>query len=456
MEGRIMPQALDTEQAVLGACLGFKGAYVDASALITSETFYSDANKAIFEAVGELSTNNRPIDMVTVVDCLKKASKLELVGGVGYVACLPGKVMTGANVEYHCAILKEKQMLRQQIELAGEVMRLAYESDANPFDIEDLITSTTLSISSVNTGQVKHIKDVLPEVIKSAENKGGLTGMATGITKVDATYYGRQNSDLIIKAARPSMGKTAHMLTEAKHQSMDGKNVLIFSLEMSNTQLAQRITAMDSGVNLNAIRNGGLSTVDFAFMNDAIGRIEKSKLWLVDNCFELRQILSLANKRKLAGLCDIIYIDYLQLIGNKSKGNREQEVSDISRKLKMMAKTLDVPVIALSQLSRAVEARADKRPMLSDLRESGSLEQDADVVEFLWRPEYYGITDIEGYGTAQGLAFLLVAKNRNGAIRDVPMRWLPEKVLFTDWLEGETYNVNNQIEPNNKFDEGWT
>jgi replicative DNA helicase len=458
MEGKIPPQVVELEQAVLGSCMVFKQSYIDCSAILRPESFYKDGHRLIWEAIEALFKANQPIDVLTVTNALKTASKLDEAGGLFYVATLPDQSRNSAAIEFHCRLIEEKRILRQQIELAGEILRQAYADDADPFMIEDYITSTTLAISANTSGEVTHIKELMPAVIASAENKGGVTGLSTGIGAVDQVYSGRQNSDLIIKAARPSMGKTSHALTEAKHQAMQGKHVLFFSLEMSNTQLAQRITAMDSGVNLNAIRNGGMTSVDFAFMNESIGRIERSQMWLVDNCYELRQILSVANKRKMAGFCDVIYVDYLQLVNHKAnKGNREQEISSISRAFKMMAKNLDVPVIALSQLSRSVETRGgDKRPILSDLRESGSIEQDADVVEFLYRPEYYGVTDIEGYDTATGLAFLCVAKHRNGGLRDVPMRWEADKVRFSEWSNyPEPSNIENLRMPyNEKFEDG--
>jgi replicative DNA helicase len=453
MNGKLQPQATDLEEAVLGAVMLSKNAIHEVIDILTPESFYSDANKAIWGVILELSHSNLPIDILTVVNALRNGSKLDEVGGAYYISKLTDKVASAAHIVYHAKLIQQKYLLRQFIDISNEVGRMAYDDAADPMDIETYLSNRLLNLNNVNGGDVTLIKDVIPDVVSIAEKAGvesELTGINLGIAKKNKVYGGRQNGDLIIKAARPAMGKTADALCEAVAAARSGKKVLFFSLEMTKIALVQRICALVGSVHLRTLSKGVMNTADFTTLNEAIAHIEKMGIFIADNIYELNAINSKARKMKQGGNCDIIYIDYIQLIVFNGKGNREQDVSTISRSLKILAKDLNIPVIALSQLNRAVESRGgDKRPMLADLRESGAIEQDADIVEFLYRPEYYGITDVEGFDTTEELAFLIIAKHRGGALEDIPMRFEGRFTRFSDW---ETPSYSNHLEPNEEFE----
>lgn len=367
---------------------------------------------------------DKQIDILTVSEKLRK--QLDQVGGAYYISTLTNRVGQTTHLESHCLILREKEILRAIIESGHRNASEAYENDAMEQasrvlkDAENIAQLCDLS----NPRSLSGLIDSVLETASKAQHTGGLTGLPTGFKLLDMIYGGRQNTDLIIKAARPGMGKTAQALCEALNMAKDHK-VLFFSLEMGSEQLMQRLISIDSGVPLEDLRKGRLTDQDWVTLNGS-NRIKTSGLTIVDDVYTLDGIKAKARKQKIKEGLDVIFVDYLQLVGcDIGKGrNRENEVSAISRGLKMLAKSLKVPVVALSQLSRACESRADKKPMLADLRESGAIEQDADVVEFIYRPEYYGFPDLDG------CAYILIEKNRNGKNAEVELRFNANNVRF--------------------------
>ncbi len=442
--GKVQPQALSLEEAVLGALMLDKDALPSVLDILRTESFYSEAHQSIYKAILELFRSSKPIDLLTVTEELRHLALLDSVGGAYYLVELTNRVGSAANIEYHARIIAQKHIQRELIKVSTLIIRDAYEDTTDVFDLLDkaeqnlfAITETNLSRSfeGMNTLAGKLLKQI--ELL--SQKKDGLTGVPTGFTNLDRLTSGWQPSDLVIVAARPSMGKTAFTLSLARNAAMEfNKGVAFFSLEMSNLQLVQRLVSMESEVGGAKLRTGQLEPHEWQQLYTAIEKISKAPIFIDDtpgiNVFELR-----AKCRRLKAQHDIqlIIIDYLQLMtggGDGSKGgNREQEISAISRALKGLAKELNVPVIALSQLSRAVETRGgSKKPQLSDLRESGAIEQDADIVSFIYRPEYYQIMEDENGNSTKGMAHIIVSKHRNGALGEVPLRFLGEFSKFTD------------------------
>lgn len=440
--GKLPPQAPDLEQAVLGAMMLEKNAVNEAIDILQSESFYVEAHKRIFGAIHELFGKDQPIDLLTVTQELKRRGELDIVGGPFYISQLTNKVASSANVQYHARIISQKHILRELIRISADTVRDAYDETTDVFDLLDRSEQEMYQITS---GNLKRNYEPMSELIKdaitnieNAKNKtGGVSGVPTGFLKLDKITAGWQRSDMIIVAARPGMGKTAFVLSMARNIAVEQRRaVAVFSLEMSSTQLVTRLIASESGISSEKLRKGELNDSEFAILHEHISRLTDAPIFIDDtpalNIFELR---AKCRRLKSQHNVELIVIDYLQLMtaGGESKGgNREQEISSISRSIKSIAKELDVPIIALSQLSRAVETRGgDKRPQLSDLRESGAIEQDADLVCFLYRPEYYKIYE-DHYGSTLGIGEVIIAKHRNGALDTVNLRFIAELAKFAD------------------------
>lgn len=433
---RIPPQNIEAEQAVLGAMLLEKKAIVAATELLNADDFYREAHKLVFEAIVELSQRDEAADLVTVVEQLKKSEKLEKAGGIAFVTSLANAVPTAANVKYHAKIVLEKAQLRNLINTTTEIAGMAYEDVEEIGDLmekaeKDILKVTGRGTSFEFTPIGKLVIDVFEKVEKRAEQKNALTGLASGFRDLDRLTSGFQASDLILVAARPSMGKTAFTLNIATYVAVKLKQpVAFFSLEMSNEQLVQRMLCAEGGIDSQALRAGELTDEDWKHLIIASDRLTKAPIYIDDTPgITVSELRAKARRIKADHGLSLVVIDYLQLMqgrSSKNSDNRQQEISEISRSLKALARELGVPVIALSQLSRSVESRTIKRPMLSDLRESGSLEQDADIVMFLYRDEYYN-EDSERKDQAD----VIIAKHRNGPIDTITLFFEKRFTKFT-------------------------
>ena len=431
IEERVPPQYIEAEQAVLGAMLIDKEALAKASEILTSSDFYREAHRVIFNAMLELYNKNEAVDMVTVTEILKRDNKLEDIGGLAYITSLANVVLTAANVKYHADIVAEKSVLRQLVRVSTEIAAMGYEANEDVGTLLDTAESRILEISNrKKKADFTPINDVLMESVQNIEklinNKGGLTGLPSGFADLDKLTSGLHPSDFIILAARPSMGKTALALNIVQnvalraHKKIGGepRSVAFFSLEMSKEQLVNRMLCAEAGIDSQRLRVGEMGDKDWDALWGACDLMSKAKIYIDDTAgITVMDMRSRARRLKAEHGLDLIVVDYLQLMQGSGKrnnsGDRQQEVSEISRSLKALARELDVPVLALSQLSRSVEARQVKRPMLSDLRESGSLEQDADIVAFLYREDYYN-PETENKHTE-----LIIAKHRNGPVDTV-------------------------------------
>ncbi|MBO6235451.1 MAG: replicative DNA helicase [Schwartzia sp.] len=433
---RIPPQNIEAEQAVLGAMLLEKKAIVAATELLKPDDFYREAHKLVFEAIVELSQRDEAADLVTVVEQLKKNEKLDKAGGIAFVTSLANAVPTAANVKYHAKIVLEKAQLRNLINTTTEIAGEAYE------DVEEIgalmekaekeilkVTGRGTSFDFTPIGKL--VIDVFDKVEKRSQEKNALTGLASGFRDLDRLTSGLQASDLILVAARPSMGKTAFTLNIATYVAVKLKQpVAFFSLEMSNVQLVQRMLCAEGGIDSQALRSGELTDDDWKRLIIASDRLTKAPIYIDDTPgITVAELRAKARRIKSDHGLSLVVIDYLQLMqgrASKNGDNRQQEISEISRSLKALARELGVPVIALSQLSRSVESRTIKRPMLSDLRESGSLEQDADIVMFLYRDEYYN-EDSERKDQAD----VIIAKHRTGPIDTITLFFEKRFTKFT-------------------------
>ncbi len=441
--GRVPPQAVDVEEAVLGAMLIEREAATIALQLLQPDDFYKPAHKHIFETLFDLYERGNPLDILTVESELRDKNLLDMVGGGGYLADLTRSVSSAANIDYHAQIISEKAIKRNLIVHCNEIIKTAYDSASDAKEVLDSAEQRIFDIANTKSrSSATAISDILKDTLGYLEDlRGkpqGITGVPSGLD-VDNFTSGWQNGDLIIIAARPSMGKTAFVLTAARNAALHPdenlqSGVAIFSLEMSAQQLVQRFLTMEARVDAQKARTGKVKDEDFKELIDAAGRLFSADIFIDDT--PSLSVMELRTKcRRLKSEHDIglIVVDYLQLMTASSRdiGNREQEIATISRGLKSLAKELNVPVIALSQLSRQVEQRGgDKRPQLSDLRESGSIEQDADVVCFLYRPEYYGITTTPEGESTVGLAELIIGKQRNGPIGSTRMFFVKEYARF--------------------------
>ena len=435
MEGRVPPHSLDAERSALGAALLSKNALFDVIENVKARDFYDTNHKEIFSAILDLSRRNAPVDALTVSEELTKRGSLDMVGGRAYVASLSSGTPTTANAEEYAKIIAQKSQARRLIEVADDVISKGYEGSMDPGTLLDYAESGIFEISQARQkGQYTHIRDVLLENIeiidKAAQMEGGLTGVTTGFRDLDEKTSGLQKSDLIILAARPAMGKTAFALTVALNASVKGNaSVLIFSMEMAKEQLGQRLLAMESRVDMQSLKKGKLQRRDWDDINDALDVLSKANIHIDDTPgVSIMEMKSKCRRLKAESGLDLVIIDYLQLMNPEGKADsRTQEISVISRNLKLLARELDCPVIVLSQLSRAPETRTDHRPMLSDLRESGSIEQDADIVIFLYRDEYYNTEE-----AVPGECEVIVAKQRSGPTGTVKVAWLDKITKFVD------------------------
>ena len=435
-KGKIPPHDIDLEEVVLGAMMIDKKGVDDVIDILSPDAFYKDAHKYIFEAIFRLFENSEPVDLLTVSSQLKKDEKLDLVGGDFYLISLTQRVSSSAHIEFHARIILQKYIQRSLIKISSEIIEEAYDETK---DVFDLLDNAEAKLYEVTQGNVKKSTETAQSLVIQAKkkieeisNKEGLSGIPSGFDKLDKLTSGWQPSDLVIIAARPGMGKTALTLTMARNIAVNSNiPVAFFSLEMSSVQLITRLISSETGLSSEKLRTGKLEKHEWEQLNVKVKTLEKAPLFIDDtpslSIFDLR-----AKARRLASQYGIkmIIIDYLQLMtagGSQKGGNREQEISTISRNLKALAKELNVPVIALSQLSRAVETRGgSKRPLLSDLRESGAIEQDADIVSFIYRPEYYKIDewDDEERSPTEGQGELIVAKHRNGGLDNIRLKFI--------------------------------
>ena len=441
--GRKPPQAVDIEEAVLGALLLEPNSIADVMDVLVPECFYKEANRKIFQAISALAMRHDAVDIYTVAQELRKTDDLELIGGPYYLTQLSMKIGAAAHLDYHTKILVQKYIQRELISISYEVQRDAFDDSLG---VDDLLDNTQQKIFTLADRNMKRetqsVQDVINEAIADLESvqmrEDGLSGVPSGYTGIDRVTLGWQASDLIILAARPSVGKTAFVLTMARNMAVDHKiPVAFFSLEMASTQLVKRLMISETGLSAEKIKGGKkLEQYEWEQLNKRLNALSQAPLYIDDTPgLSIYEFRSKARRLVSSAGVKMIIIDYLQLMAGppELKAMREQEVSAISRSLKAIAKELNVPILALSQLSRAVETRGGaKRPQLSDLRESGAIEQDADIVMFIHRPDYYGMTEDP---SQVGLTDIIIAKHRNGAVCDVQMKFRNSEVRFVDVLD---------------------
>jgi len=446
--GKVPPQARDLEDAVLGAMMLQKAAVSEVIDILRPEHFYHESNKNIFKAISNLFDKSEPIDILTVTEELRRSGTLNEVGGPFYVSELTNRVASAANIEYHARIVAQKFVQRELINISTNIINDAYEDTTDVFELLQKAEQEIFAITDQNLRRgyetadkliTKAIEEI--EILKNKESD--LTGVPTGLYDLDMQTAGWQNSDLVIIAARPGMGKTSFVLSMARNAAVQfGRKVALFSLEMSAVQLTKRLISSETEIGLNKLRTGNLEEYEWVKLVEKTKELGDAELIIDDtpaiNIFELR---AKCRRLKQQHDIDMVIIDYLQLMSGMGDGrsfSREQEISNISRSLKTIAKELDIPVIALSQLSRAVETRGgNKRPMLSDLRESGAIEQDADLVLFLYRPEYYGMDELDDGTPSKGLAEVIIAKHRNGATGSVITRFIGQYAKFVNLQESD-------------------
>lgn len=444
--GKIQPQALELEQAVLGAVMLDRDAMPDIIDLLRPDSFYLESHQIIYEAMQQLFNQAKTIDLLTIHEELLKMGKLTEAGGPSYLAELTERVASAANIEYHARIIAQKHIKRELINVSTKTITNAFDDTIDVFELLDDAERNLFDITQQNLNRSYESLSSLAgkaqrKMEELAARNESVTGVPSGFKDLDKLTAGWQPSDLIIVAARPGMGKTSFTLALAKNAAMEfEKPVAFFSLEMSDVQLTHRLIAMESEVSLTKLRTGKLEEEEWRRFNGAVEKLSEIPIYIDDtpaiNIFELR---AKCRRLKIKHDIQMVIIDYLQLMTggvDKKSGTREQEISSISRALKSMAKELEIPVIALSQLSRAVETRsADKRPQLSDLRESGAIEQDADLVSFIYRPDYYGIDQDETGQSLDGIAEIIVAKHRNGATDSIRLQFLREYTRFENLEE---------------------
>lgn len=435
---RVPPQNIEAEQAVLGAMLIKKEAIAEVQEILQPDDFYREAHRIVYEAMVQLQNNDEAVDLVTLTEQLRKSEQLDKIGGLAFITQLANAVPTAANVVYHAKIVKEKAELRSLINAATAIASAAYEDNTDVENIMDDAEKKILAVANrQNGGAFESMKSIVMRTFERInvlyESKGGLTGISSGFKDLDKLTAGLQKSDLILVAARPSMGKTAFTLNIASYVGTHGGNVAFFSLEMSKEQLMQRMLCAEGGIDATKLRTGQLDTQEWNKLVHVADTLSRAPIYIDDTAgITVMELRSKARRLKAEHGLDLIIIDYLQLMqGRPSKNgdNRQQEISEISRSLKALARELDVPVIALSQLSRSVESRQIKKPMLSDLRESGSLEQDADIVMFLYREDYYD-KDTEN----KNITDIIVAKHRNGPVDTISLFFQKEYTKFRDLL----------------------
>lgn len=475
--GKRPPQAIDIEEAVLGALMLEQNAIADIVDILIPECFYKDSNKKIYKAISSLAMRHAPVDIFTVADELKKSGDLESVGGPLYLSQLSLKIGAAAHIDYHAKLLLQKYMQRELISISYEVQRDAFDDSVS---VDELLDQTQQKIFTLAERNMKRETEPVQNIINKAIEdlqvtqlrEDGLSGVPSGFTSIDRVTLGWQPSDMIILAARPSVGKTAFVLTMARNMSVEHNiPIAFFSLEMSSLQLVKRLMISETGLDADKIKGGKkLEDYEWTQLETRLKQLAKAPLYIDDTpSLSIYEFRSKARRLVANSGVKMIIIDYLQLMTGPPElaGMREQEVSAISRSLKAIAKELNIPILALSQLSRAVETRAGaKRPQLSDLRESGAIEQDADLVLFIHRPDYYGLTDDNP--AMKGITDIIIAKHRNGAVCDVQMRFRHSEVRFVDITDpdlnsdfngggGATYGSkmnSDEFNANSDFDSG--
>ncbi len=441
--GKVPPQALELEEAVLGALMLEKDALTAVIDILKPESFYKEAHSLIYAAIRTLFNESQPIDLLTVTNQLRKDGTLEEVGGAYAVTTLTTKVNSAANVEYHARIITEMAIKRELIRVSGEIQLDAFEDTTDVFELLDRTERALFEISEQNIRKnYQDMKTIMHEALNELEarkeHKDGLTGVPTGFSALDRVTSGWQKSDLIILASRPGMGKTAFIVSALRNAAVDfNRPVAIFSLEMSSIQLVNRLISAEAELEGDKIKKGNLAEYEWQQLIHKTQKITNAPIFIDDTpALTILELRAKCRRLKSQHNIELIVIDYLQLMSAESSrgaGNREQEIASISRALKGLAKELAVPVIALSQLSRAVETRGgDKKPQLSDLRESGSIEQDADIVMFLYRPEYYNITEDDQGMPTTGVGQIIIAKHRNGSLESINLKFIAKFTKFTD------------------------
>lgn len=441
--GKLPPQALDLEEAVLGALMLEKNALNQVIEFLKPEHFYADDHKEIYAAIVELFKASEPVDMRTVVNQLRKIGKIEIIGGAYKIAELTAKVSSAANIEYHARVVIEMAIKRDLIQIASQIHHDAYEDTTDVFELLDRTEQSIFQISDSNLRKnYDNMKNLMyraiQELQKLKEHKDGLTGVPSGFTALDRMTSGWQRSDLVIIAARPGMGKTAFVVSALRNAAVNFNiPVAIFSLEMASVQLVNRMISAEAELEGEKIKKGNLAEFEWKQLVHKTNKLSSAPIFIDDTpALSILELRAKCRRLKAESNVQLIVIDYLQLMRGEQGGNREQEIASISRALKGIAKELNVPVLALSQLSRGVETRGgDKRPQLSDLRESGSIEQDADIVMFLYRPEYYKITVDEDGLPTQGMGEVIIAKHRNGSTGSVKLKFIGKFTKFTDFDE---------------------
>ena len=437
---RTMPNSLESEQSVVGSMIMDRDAILTASEILTKDDFYHQQYGVLFEAIVELYNSGQPVDLVTLQNKLREKDVPPEVSSLEFVRELITAVPTSANIKYYANIVAEKSTLRKLIRLNEEIANTCYSGkESLEYILDDTEKRVFQLVQKRTTDNFVPVRQIVMNAIDkieiAAKNKGSVTGIPTGFIDLDYRTAGMQPSDLILVAARPSMGKTAFELNLAQYMAFK-KNltVALFSLEMSKEQLVNRMFSLESNVDAQKLRTGQLNDQEWERLIESAGTIGKSRLIIDDTPgISIAELRSKCRKYKLEHDLSIIMIDYLQLMSGSGRSeSRQQEISDISRSLKALARELNVPVVALSQLSRAVEQRPDHRPMLSDLRESGAIEQDADVVMFLYRDDYYNHDSPD-----KGVSEVIIAKQRNGPIGTVKLAWLPEYTKFANLERGK-------------------
>lgn len=432
---RIPPHSVESEQSILGSILLDKDAMITVTETIRPGDFYKEAHKIIYECMIKLSNKNEPIDLITLTEELRRQGHLDDIGGITYITSLSTIVPTTSNVKYYADIVKEKSVLRKLIKASNDIINLGYDGSTKIEDVLDKAEKKIFDISQEKASDdFKSINSVLMDAYDMIEhlytNKTEMTGITTGFTDLNKKINGMQRTDLLLIAARPAMGKTAFSLNLVQNAALKGDaSVAVFSLEMSKEQLVQRMLSSQSNVELSKLKTGKLGENDWPRIIDAMAVLSNAKIHIDDTPgIKISELRSKCRKLKIEQGLDLILIDYLQLMeGEGNNESRQQEISKISRSLKVIAKELNCPVVALSQLSRAPEQRADHRPMLSDLRESGAIEQDADIVMFLYRDEYY-----HPDSDRKNIGEVIIAKNRHGETGAVELVWLGEVQKFAD------------------------
>ena len=431
---RLPPHNLEAEQSVLGSLLIDRDAIIKVAAMVKADDFYQGANGTIYQAILDLYNRREPTDFITLSDELARRERLDQVGGIAYLSALLNAVPTAVHVEYYGKIVERTATLRRLIDAGSQIVAIGYRDGVETEEALDAAERAIFDVSQRrSTKDFQSIAEVLDrffdQIDYMQQHRGDVVGVATGYTDLDQLTGGLQKSDLIIIAARPSVGKTAFALGMAYGAAVqNGKTVGVFSLEMSAEQLVQRLLSTETGVDSHRLRLGQIDDNEWDRISRAFGRLAEANIFIDDQAGAgIMDVRSKARRLQAEHGVDLIIVDYLQLMSGRRSENRVQEISEISRGLKGLARELNVPVIALSQLSRAVESRSDHRPMLSDLRESGSIEQDADIVMFIYRDEVYD-TDTE----KKGIAEIIVAKHRNGPVGSINLRFFDRTARFAD------------------------